>query len=374
MKKILLTILLFLFPLIVSAEGIENYYINATIENNGDLLVEEYFYLNDEFNGMSRIINYRNSNAFTFNKDSSSYGGSTLHNGNGVEILEVRALKIDSEFDFSKIEGTVFNKASYASVGDFGVYTIDDEYDGVDLRIYLPSSKNKAFYIKYRLRNMGILHNDIGELGWNVVGDSLSESVANLVVYINIPNNKNITKVWAHGPYHGESKIISKDKVMASIHHLDSYTSVDVRVAFDKSVISNSSKTTNVNALDKIIKYETDEAEKANYERDKYDEININYINNYFDLLDKTPSRSTYDILYDYIYNLYNVTIREEYFNKLFTYQDKVDNYEYGVFKSYLISGYYSYQYYENALEVVNNVFSEELRNKMNTELEIYLK
>ena len=31
-----------LLPIVVFADGVENYYINATIEKNGSLLVEEY--------------------------------------------------------------------------------------------------------------------------------------------------------------------------------------------------------------------------------------------------------------------------------------------------------------------------------------------
>ena len=45
MKKIinyLIFSILLVFPLLAKAEGIENYYINATIQSNGDLLVEEY--------------------------------------------------------------------------------------------------------------------------------------------------------------------------------------------------------------------------------------------------------------------------------------------------------------------------------------------
>ena len=42
MKKIINYLIFSIFPLLVKAEGIENYYINATIQSNGDLLVEEY--------------------------------------------------------------------------------------------------------------------------------------------------------------------------------------------------------------------------------------------------------------------------------------------------------------------------------------------
>ena len=72
---------------------------------------------------MERIINYKNINAYDFVESASSYGGSKLHNGNGIEILEVRALPKDENFDFENIDGNLFSKVSSASKGDYEVYT-----------------------------------------------------------------------------------------------------------------------------------------------------------------------------------------------------------------------------------------------------------
>ena len=188
MKKILFTIIISLFPLMVYANTVENYYINATIEDNGDLTVEEYFYIDGTFNGMERIINYVNPGAYEFNKDASSYGGSKLHNGTGIDLLEIRSLEKNEDFDFKNIDGKLFSKTSYASNGDYGVYTESKCSYGDTVRIYLPSYKDEAFYLKYRIKNIAILHNDIGELGWIVVGDRFANYIENLVVTVNIPN------------------------------------------------------------------------------------------------------------------------------------------------------------------------------------------
>ena len=62
MKKIIYKVLFFmilLFPFVVNAYGIDNFYINAVVLEDGDLLVEEYFEVNGEYNGYERIINYR---------------------------------------------------------------------------------------------------------------------------------------------------------------------------------------------------------------------------------------------------------------------------------------------------------------------------
>ena len=119
MKKVLAHIMfaiLLILPFSVKAEGIENYYINATVKNNGDLLVEEYFYLNGEYNGFERIIDYRNEDAYPFDTNMESYGGSDLHNATGIIIHEIKGLNIDPNFDFSSTNGDIFNKLETYSV------------------------------------------------------------------------------------------------------------------------------------------------------------------------------------------------------------------------------------------------------------------
>ena len=114
MKKKLSAIVLVLFcffPSFVKAEsGIENFYVNAVLENDGDLVVEEYFYLNGEFNGMDRDILFRNPDAYEFRSELEYYGGSKIHNGSDIILEEIRALPIDENFTFQNISGTLFKK------------------------------------------------------------------------------------------------------------------------------------------------------------------------------------------------------------------------------------------------------------------------
>ncbi len=365
MKKILLFISLIFIPIIALAEGIDNYYVNGTILPNGDLEVIESFSMNGDYNGTERRILYANSSAYNFDPNSSSYGGSKIHNGDGLEILEIGSIADAKNYNNDHID--LFNKVNYANKGDYGVYTEESISGGKRVMIYMPSNRNKDFYLKYRIKNIAILHNDIGELGWNVIGDSLSESIGKLEVSINIPNNDDLLKVWGHGPLHGFSKIVDKNNAVFEISHLSSYTAVDVRIAFDKSVINQSTKKTNVSALDKIIKYETDEAEKANYERKQQDSSRLENIEYYFGLLEETPTRATYDIINSIIYDLFDVEKRNELYEKLYSYKDKIDEYEYGIFESYIKGN--TYNDYDKAQEIIDNVFSLELKIKMKKEL-----
>ncbi len=376
MKKLkILLLFFFLFiPSKVFGYGINNFYVNATVQPNGDLEVEEYFEMNGEYNGFERIINFKNSDAYKFNPDANSYGGHSLHNGDDIEIIDVRAVDKDNNFNFKNISGAKFNKVNYADSGDYGVYTVNNYFnEGKKIKIFLPSKKNKAFYIKYVIKNIAILHNDAGEIGWNAIGNRLTESISNLVIYINVPNNKETMKVWAHGPLKGTSEIVSKDKVKVSITGLDSYTAVDVRIAFDKDVIKDSLKKTNVNALDKIILYEEDLAEQANELRRQSDERYLEYIESGLRRLEITPSRENYDEVEEYIEALNDSEKKQEQYKKLYTYQDKVDNYEYGLFKKY-INEPAKKENYLNAKKKYRNIFNISLKAKMQDELNEYYK
>lgn len=320
MKKwiyMLLAVFFCLVPIHVKAYGIENYYIDATVLKNGDLSVQEYFYLTGSYNGFERIINYQNDDAYDFNPTLSWYGGSKLHNGTGITLEEVRALEQDDSFNFKKIQGEKFHEVDRAEKGDYGVYTIDYTGDGNSYRIYLPNRKKKAFYLKYTLKNMAILHNDVGEIGWNVVGDKLSESVENLRVRVHFPNNQNEFRVWAHGPLHGNVKKVSKDTLEATITGLSSYQAIDVRAVFDKEVISTSPKKSNVIALDKILAYEEDMAAQANYERYNKELQNQRTALEYLTSCEEEPNRYCYNTAKNYVNRVTDSSVFKEYQERL---------------------------------------------------------
>jgi hypothetical protein len=56
MKKryLLFLLLIFLLPFNIKAYSIEKFLMNVTVENNGDILIEELYKLNGEYNGFER--------------------------------------------------------------------------------------------------------------------------------------------------------------------------------------------------------------------------------------------------------------------------------------------------------------------------------
>ncbi len=365
---------LFLFiPIIVcKADGIERFYINATIMENGDIVVEEYFYLDGEFNGMEREILYSNDDLYEFRPELNYYGGSKIHNGSGIVLEEVRALPITEDFDFTNIGGTLFEQVSSATVGEYGVYTVEQIESGESYLIYLPDSYNEAFYIKYTLKDMAVVHNDVAEIYWNVIGSDLRESIDYLQITVNFPSNENELRVWAHGPLNGEVYPESKTVLKAEVSHVYSYQSVDVRAVFDTSVVSDSTKTTGVNALEKIINYETDSANQANYEREQTEYQNQDTAYLKLEYCNENISRSCYETAKYYISLVTDSQVLEdlqERLEELYALVVEAEETEARKLVEMALN-YRKYYYYDLALQAIYILENEELIAELIEELE----
>lgn len=268
MKKILLFLIL-LLPLSVRAYGIDEYNIDATVLEDGSLHVIETFKLNGDYNGMERKINYKSN--YDSGYDLSSTGKSSIYNASDIELISIMGVSKVGE-----MEGDKFTLVDRASKGDYGKYTISKTNNGYSYMIYNPSKSKKVFYIEYIIKDMAITHNDLTEVGWNIFTE-MNESIRHLNIDIHIPNNKDLLRVWAHGPLYGESKIIDKNTLNIQIDELEANEAIDVRFVFDK--ILNTTKKTDENVLDNIIQIETKLADEANQIREKLKQQDrINYI------------------------------------------------------------------------------------------------
>ncbi len=272
MKKFLWLFILFI-PFLVKADGINNYNINATVLENGDLYVQEVFDLDGTYNGFERIINFKNSSAQAFDGSIDAFNGSDIYNGTGIILKQIRAVdKNELDFNSLKTSGDEFKKVSYANKGDYGVYAEENNENGSSYLIYNPSSKRKAFYVEYVISNMAVVHNDVAEIGWNIF-TSLNEDVRNLKITINIPNNQNELRAYAHGPLTGNIELINKNQFVLTLDELYPNEAMDTRFVFDKNIIVNPTKVTKEDALDKIISLETKKADEANLARDEAKKI-----------------------------------------------------------------------------------------------------
>ena len=374
MKKIIniliISTLIMLFPMFVKAYGISNYLINATLENNGDLTVQEYFELDGSYNGFERVIDYANLNLEDFNPNAEMFGGSNINNADGQELLEIRAVDKNPNFDFSNVTGDLFTKKDIVSNGEYGFYTEVNKINGCKYRIYLPSYKSKAFYLKYKLTNLAVMHNDVGEIFWNIVGNELTEHTNNLVAYISIPNNTNI-RAWAHGPLNGNVEIIDNSKVKVSIDNLNKNTEVDVRVTFDTNVILNSDKKTNINALDKILKYEQQVADEANSKRQEEEQKKIDAANYSLYELENNLTKSNYDNAFYKVSQVSDGNEKEKLKTRLSKLKEKLDDKLYNDAKKLIKEAdkTLSYESYKAASLALKDVDDKQKNNYLSKKL-----
>lgn len=302
MKKIILFLFMFL-PLYVNAT-IYDYYIEGTVLNNGDIRVREMFSLKgDEYNGFEREFKY----------------GDTIYTGDDIEIVSIKGINSIDGFESFDSAGDIFSLNNNADKGDYGYYTVSNTYDGKVVRIYNYYKKNKDFYIEYIVKNVAIKHNDIGEVAYTLF-TSLREDVSNIKIKFLVPNNKNIIRVWNHGPLTGENSIVSNEEVVASVPYLNAYEALDIRIVFDKSVLVSSKKTDSNNALNSIVNEETEKADKANKEREeariKLEQLKIE-IEEAIDVFEKDRTQKNKDYALYLVDKLYGYPEYDEYMNRL---------------------------------------------------------
>jgi len=275
MKKIYYLLILFMIsvisPMIVSANnyGIENFYMHVTVLENGDLYVREAFMMNGSYNGMDRDINFKNSSAPLFTGDKESLKGSNIYNGSSIELIQIRSFPFSNSISWNEIveSGTKFKESKYGNKGDFGIYTVSKNLNGVNYRIFNPSSRKNGFYLEYTIKDMAISHKDVAEIGWNIFNSSFRESIHHLSVDIYLPSENDFLRAWAHGPLTGNIKLIGTNHIKITIDDLPAYTAIDTRLVFNNNIITTT-KTSDINAFDTIVEIETELADIANTERE----------------------------------------------------------------------------------------------------------
>lgn len=264
MKKVFLSLLLFLVPSLVSAASYEitDYYIQAEVLNNGDMQVEEILVLDGTFNGYEKDLDYEV-------ELDDGYDTTSLYQAHGISDITVEAKYIDSftESLFSDTSFTKFDSVAYANNGESGKYILSNLDGGYRIRMYYPASNEKvAFRISYTLDRVAVMHNDVAELYWPFIGDGFIDHLENVDITVTLPgiSSSENFRVWAHGPLYGDVKM-TEDGAHIHLDELDSGEVVDVRILFDTSLITDISdiKRSNENSFERIIGIEAERKEAA---------------------------------------------------------------------------------------------------------------
>lgn len=249
MKK-LLVLLILCCPLIIKAQDIDNYYISATINSNGDLLVEEYIETKEENGYFERDIYYQD-NYVSDENALKTLEYTSLNNGSSVEFLTVGSVA-KTKKDTAEITGVKeFNKVNVGSLGDTEIYLLRSDEGKEYIRLY--KKGDDAYYLKYIIKDLAVKHNDIGEIYFNLIKNN-QDNIKNLKVVINLPDNK---KAYAFSEGAHVKKIINNNyKINYLYKNVLENEDIKLRVLFDKDLIKSTTKLSNIEALNKIINTE----------------------------------------------------------------------------------------------------------------------
>ena len=364
MKKIKIVIMfvVFIFILIISNNLLATndetklLYQDITINEDGSIIVKEAVWLQGEYNGRLREIEFKNSDAVPFTGIYSNFTGQCdIYDGSeikDVKVYDIRQSKFNSIDDIVKNERT-YKQVTSASNGKYGVFTMDEDDTGIELKIFCPDNKKKVICMEYTIINAVVVHNDVAELYWNLIGDNYREDIKDFQVVVHLPGEDNDVRIWTHGPLTGVNKIVDSKTLHFKDSNIDSYTAETLRIMFDKDLVPSATKRSNINGKENILKYEASMADEANATREK-EKLNIeNLASEAVIELEENPDSSYY-----YQKALEYVKQLDDDNEQKSTYLDRIEKVvEEQAEREVLDVEEYSYIfYYNSALELVNKL------------------
>lgn len=254
MKKIWILLIMLLCPLVIKAENIEDYYINATLNSNGDLLVEEYVLSKNNSGYWEKNIYYQESENPGDNLDYKN-----LNNHSGIELLTVGSVpKVKNKKE--EITGVKeFTKVNVASTGDNKVYLLRNDIDKEYLRVYKTS--NEAYYLKYIIKNMAVKYEDIAEI-YLIILKNNQDTIKNLKITINLPNNN---KAYSFTKGKNVKKVTNNNyKLSYQYKDIKEQEDIKLRILFNKDIVNNSLKENNNQTLAEILSFENQNSNAIN--------------------------------------------------------------------------------------------------------------
>ncbi len=270
---ILLTIYLFSYNKVFAEEETTKFlYQDITINKDGSITVKEATWLNGEYNGRFRDIDFRNTWATEFTGIFSDFtGNSDIYNGSELineKVYDISQNNFKSIDDIEK-EEKVYEEVKSAKNGKYGVYTLEKNSSSTNFKIYCPDKQKKVICLEYTIKDAVVVHNDVAELYWNLLGSYFEESIEDFQVKVHLPGEDNDVRIWTHGPLTGENKILDNKTLYFKDTNVEAYTDETIRIMFNKDLVPLATKTSGIDGRDNILKYEEMMANSANFERDK---------------------------------------------------------------------------------------------------------
>lgn len=300
-------------------------YQDIHINLDGSITVTEAALLDGKYNGREREIDFSNGSDLKFTgRDIDFSGKADIYNASGITDIKIYDI---SKEDFSTIDDMVkiekvYREVESAELGDYGVYTVVYGRYGNDFRIYCPSNKKKVFVMEYKIKDAVVVHNDVAELYWNVLGDNYRENIEDFQVKIHLPGEDGDVRIWTHGPASGSNEIIDSKTLYFKDNNIFSGQSETVRVMFDKSLVPNATKKSGVDGKNYILRYEQLMANEKTAVNENKRINNIIFIEESLKDLRRKIDIYDYDRIQKRIYELENIDEKNNYQNELGKYKE----------------------------------------------------
>lgn len=239
-KKILvLSLLLFTTIFGRTVYEIERLDIVANIERDGSLEVEERV-----------IYDIGKINGILYNIDALGYGKFT-----DLQIF----YEDDGEFKQAR-NNTAPSEGNFTVSVDDGLYKI---------KLYVPSqNERKEFIFRYNLTRGVTVYRDIAQLNRKMVGKDWQNSIGNISVTVNLPENVKKDDIYAfgHGPLTGNIEILDGKSVRYTLNDYRPGEFLEVNLLFPKNILTsfNPLLMKNKSALKEILDMEGKLAKEAN--------------------------------------------------------------------------------------------------------------
>lgn len=239
-KKILvLSLLLFTTIFGRTAYEIESLDIVANIERDGSLEVEERV-----------IYDIGKINGILYNIDALGYGKFS-----DLQIF----YEDDGEFKQAR-NNTAPSEGNFTVSVDDGLYKI---------KLYAPSqNERKEFIFRYNLTRGVTVYRDIAQLNRKMVGKEWQNSIGNISVTVNLPENVKKDDIYAfgHGPLTGNIEILDGKSVRYTLNDYRPGEFLEVNLLFPKNILTsfNPLLMKNKSALKEILDMEGKLAKEAN--------------------------------------------------------------------------------------------------------------
>lgn len=246
LKNCLKSILFFLAFIIISASflnleakaedkfQIKNWKVEAKLLDDGSLDIKENitYEFSGKFNGVFREV--------------------SLKKTDGISDIKI--------WDSKNGDKAIYKKVDKGSKGDVGVYELENKKnDYVKIKVYSPSkNEQKTFNISYKVNNVAIKYNDVGELFYNFLGTENTTPVDSFTANIDLPYPayEDKVKIFGRIPSNGLINFTGKGSVVLHGENVPDEKILAARLIFPKEYIPNSRKIVNEEAYSRILSEE----------------------------------------------------------------------------------------------------------------------